>query len=45
MHVQQRPDALPDDGVIIDSDESILVLEEWGNRLETVEDATGDGVF
>jgi len=27
------------------SDESILVLKEWGNRLETVEDATGDGVF
>jgi hypothetical protein len=27
------------------SDESILVLEEWGNRLETVEDATGDGVY
>src|SRR5439155_23185913 len=27
------------------SDESILVLEEWGNHLETVEDATGDGVF
>ena len=26
------------------SDESILVFEEWGNRLETVEDATGDGV-
>jgi len=25
--------------------DSILVLEEWRNRLETVEDRTGVGVF
>ncbi len=27
------------------SDASILVFDEWENRLETVEEATGDGVF